>query len=74
MTHCFLWRNLEYDRGPETFAMQVVNFGDRPSATIAMVALRKTAEMFTTLHRERIAKSLYLIVIWMTLSTVNRSQ
>ena len=32
--------------------MQVVNFGDRPSATIAMVALRKTAEMFTTLHRD----------------------
>ena len=52
MTHCFLWRNLEYDREPETFAMQVVNFGDRPSATIAMVALRKTTEMFTTLHRE----------------------
>ena len=52
MTHCFLWRNLEYDREPEMFAMQVVNFGDRPSANIAMVALRKTAEMSTTLHRE----------------------
>ena len=26
--------------------MQVVNFGDRPSATIALIALRKTAEIF----------------------------
>ena len=44
MTHLFLWRNLDLDKEPETFAMTVVNMGDRPSATIAQVALRKTAE------------------------------
>ena len=49
MTHCFLWRNLEPLREPETSAIQVVNFGDRPSATIAMIALRKAAERFETL-------------------------
>ena len=48
MTHCFLWRDLELD----TFAEQVVNFRDRPSATIAVMALRKTAERFKTLYKE----------------------
>ena len=44
MTHLFLWRNFEIDRSPKTYAMTAVNMGDRPSATIAQVALRKTAE------------------------------
>ena len=44
MTHLFLWRNLEIDRPPSTYAMTAVNMGDKPSATIAQVALRKTAE------------------------------
>ena len=30
----------------------MVNFGVRPSATIAMIALRKTAERFETLYKE----------------------
>ena len=44
MTHLFLWRNLESDCQPTTYAMTSVNMGDKPSATIAQVALRKTAE------------------------------
>jgi len=44
MTHLFLWRNLECDKKPETYAMTVVNMGDRPAAAIAQSALRKTAE------------------------------
>ena len=31
-------------RDPTTYAMTAVNMGDRPSATIAQVALRKTAQ------------------------------
>ena len=37
---------------PDTFAIQVVNFEDRPSATIAMIALWKTAERFKTLYKD----------------------
>jgi hypothetical protein len=44
MTHLFLWRDMETERKPSTFAMTAVNFGDKPSATIAQVALRKSAE------------------------------
>ena len=38
MTHLFLWND-------ETYAMTVVNMGDKPSATIAQTVLRKTAEI-----------------------------
>ena len=45
MTHRFLWICLDKTRKPEVFVMNVVNFGDRPSGSIAMAALRKTAKM-----------------------------
>ena len=35
MTHLFLWRNLDSDNKPETYAMTVVDIGDRPAAAIA---------------------------------------
>ena len=44
MTHLFLWRNLQSFKKPDTYAMTVVNMGDRPAAAIAQTALRKTAE------------------------------
>ena len=44
MTHLFLWRDCDTSFKPTTYAMTAVNMGDRPSATIAQVALRKTAE------------------------------
>ena len=44
MVHLFLWRDLNITKEPETYAMTVVNMGDRPSATIAQTALQKTAE------------------------------
>ena len=44
MTHLFLWRNLNTEVDPVTYAMTAVNMGDRPSATIAQTALRKTAQ------------------------------
>ena len=43
--HRFLWRNLETEREPDTYVKTVLTFGDRPSPTMAIVALRKTAEL-----------------------------
>ena len=44
-THRFLWRDMDRTRQPDTYVIQRVSFGDKPSGTIATVALRKTAEM-----------------------------
>ena len=44
MTHLFLWRNMKTEEEPKTYAITVVNMGDKPSATIAQVALKKTAQ------------------------------
>ncbi|XP_068756184.1 uncharacterized protein [Montipora capricornis] len=44
-THRFLWRDMDTGRPPDTYVIQRVSFGDKPSGTIATVALRKTAEM-----------------------------
>ena len=44
MTHLFLWRDCNTDSPPRTYAMTAVNMGDKPSATISQVALRKTAQ------------------------------
>ncbi|XP_033117656.1 uncharacterized protein LOC117117465, partial [Anneissia japonica] len=43
--HRFLWRGLETEKPPKTYCVTAVNFGDKPSATIAIAALRKTAEV-----------------------------
>ena len=45
MTHRFLLRNLNTTKEPNTYVITAVNFGDRPSAAIAIIALRKTAEL-----------------------------
>lgn len=44
-THQFLWRDMVTDKAPDTYVIQRVSFQDKPSATIATMALRKTAEM-----------------------------
>ena len=44
-THRFLWRDMVTDKAPDTYVIQRVSFGDKPSATIATMAFRKTAEM-----------------------------
>ena len=43
--HRFLWRDMEKTKEPDTYVIQRVSFGDKPSGVIATVALRKTAEM-----------------------------
>ena len=52
MTHLYLWRDFNTEEAPQTYAMTAVNMGDRPSATIAQVALRKTAEEAANSHPE----------------------
>ena len=42
--HRFLWRNLQATKQPDIYVITAVNIGDRPSGTIATVALRKTAD------------------------------
>ena len=44
-THRLLWRDMNVCEEPDTYVIQRVSFGDKPSATIATVALRKTAQM-----------------------------
>lgn len=44
-THRFLWRNFDTSRPPDHYALTSVPFGDRPSGAIAIIALRKTAEL-----------------------------
>ena len=44
-THRFLWHDTETTREPDTYVIQRVSFGNKPSGAIATVALRKTAEM-----------------------------
>lgn len=44
-THRFLWRDMVTDKAPDTYVIQRVSYGDKPSATIATMALRKTAKM-----------------------------
>ena len=44
MTHLFLWRDMDQERNPDTYAMTAVNMGDRPASAIAQTALKMTAE------------------------------
>ena len=45
MIHKFLWRGIKVNRKPDTYVMTAANMGDRPSATMAMLALQKIAKM-----------------------------
>ena len=55
-THRFVWRDMDTGRQPDTYVIQRVSVGDKPSGTIATVVLRKTAEM----ERMNIPKQLRL--------------
>ncbi|XP_063603426.1 uncharacterized protein LOC134779294 [Penaeus indicus] len=49
-THRFLWRDLDDNRPPDQYALTTVTFGDKPSGTIATLALRHTVEKFGKEH------------------------
>ena len=42
--HRFLWRDMNFEKPPDTYVITRANMGDTPSGGIASVALRKTAE------------------------------
>ena len=44
-THRFVWRGVDVNKAPEHYVLTAVGFGDRPSGAIAMLALKKTAEL-----------------------------
>lgn len=44
-THRFVWRDMKTCKRPDHYVLTTVTFGDRPSGAIAMMALRRTAEM-----------------------------
>ena len=46
-THRFLWRDLNPEKKPEEYMMEVMSFGDKPAATNVQLALRKTADLAT---------------------------
>lgn len=43
--HRFLWREMNTKVKPEQYVLTAVTFGDRPGGAIAMIALRKTAQL-----------------------------
>ena len=51
-THRFLWRDMDSTREPDTYVIQRVSFGDKPSGTITTIVLRKTAEMVRNKYPE----------------------
>ena len=62
-THRFLWRDLDMNKKPNDYAMLSVSFGDKPSAAIAITALRKTAELAEERYPEAanvLKKSVYM--------------
>ena len=61
-THRFLWRDLNPVKKPEEFAMKGVSFGDKLSATIVQLALRKTADFATNDKNQRQKQYLYVNV------------
>ena len=51
-THRFLWRDYRLKDEPDEYMMQMVSFGDRPAATIAQLALKRTAELGSDDYKE----------------------
>ena len=43
--HRFVWRNLDKNKDVEHYLLKTVTFGDKPSGTIAVVALKNTAKL-----------------------------
>lgn len=63
MTHCFLWKDLDDQKEPETYVMIAVNMGDHLSGTIAIVSLCKTAEMSSDEFPHSSEKAIGMILI-----------
>ena len=66
MTHLYFWRDCCKEKKPATYAITAVNMGDRPSACIAQICLRKSAEKLQHLYPEA-ADIILRNAIWMIL-------
>ena len=49
---CFLWRNLDTTRDPDTYQVTVNNIGVKPAGVIATLALQKSADTFKEKYAE----------------------
>ncbi|XP_067030552.1 uncharacterized protein [Acropora muricata] len=61
--HRFIWRDYETEREPDVYVKTVLTFRDRPAPTMAITAMRKTAEMSKESNpkaAETIAKNAYV--------------
>ena len=47
--HRFVWRDMDLNKKPDHYILTTVTFGDKCSAAIVTLAMRKTAEMFKEL-------------------------
>ena len=77
ITHLFLWRGFNTHKQPDTYAITVVNMGDRPSTAIAQIALRKTAEEVAKEFSEAskiIVKNSYMDDIPASVNTMENAQ
>ena len=62
-THRSLWRNLNLDKEPDDYVMASVSCGDTPFSSIAIMALKKTAELGKMQYPEAVKflqKSMYM--------------
>ena len=50
--HRFLWRNLETDRPPDTYVINVLTFGDKYAPAMAQIALQKTSNEGESINPE----------------------
>ena len=50
--HRFLWRNLETNRPPDIYAMNVLTFRNKPAPAMAQIALQKTADEGESINPE----------------------
>ena len=75
--HRFVWRSFETDRKPDVYVKTVLTFGDRPAPTMAITAMRKTANMnreTSPRAAESITKNAYVDDICDSVKTIEEAK
>ena len=76
-THRFLLRDLNPEKKPEEYMMEVVSFGDKSAATIVQLALRKIADLATndqSVAKEVTYTSTYMDDIISSMNTIGDAE
>ena len=60
-----IWRDMEVDRKPDVYVNPIMTFGDKPTAAMALTALRKQPKKLENIARKH-RKLSQIIHIWMT--------